>query len=80
MKSILTGTALAAVVLAGSISSAAAGSLFFYPHYYDGSQAYNSRVIAGAAPNAYSTFIYGARCSYEYRYVGGARVRYQVCN
>ena len=67
-------------VVAGSAANAAGKSGFFYPHFTDGTQAYNSRVIAGAAPNWHATFIEGDRCSFFYRVVNGQRLRYQVCN
>lgn len=82
MRNLVTKAVLAGLVVAGAATAASAASPYFYynPYYHDGTQAFHSRAIAGAAPNAYSTFIYGVRCSYEYRNIGGARVRYQVCN
>lgn len=76
--------ALAALVgLAFAAAPANAGG-FDYPHFRDGTQAYNSRAIAGAGPNWYATFIRGVRCQYEYRVVRGPngpqRIRVEVCN
>ncbi len=56
----------------------------YAPYFTDGTQAYNSRVIAGAGPNWYATFIRGVRCHYEYRVqygpAGPERIRIRVCN
>lgn len=76
--------ALAAIAgLALATTPARAGG-FDYPHFRDGTQAYNSRAVAGAGPNWYATFIRGVRCQYEYRVVRGAngpqRVRVEICN
>ncbi len=79
LKSVVVASAL--VVFAASLGMApSAEARSKYPNFRDASQAYNSRVVAGAAPNWYATFIEGDRCSFVYRVVNGQRIRYQVCN
>ena len=82
MRRILSAASLAAV-LAGIAGPASAGGHYF-PFYYDGSQEFHSRAVAGAAPNSEATFLYGVRCHYEYRvgYAPHAATRYrvEVCN
>jgi hypothetical protein len=56
----------------------AAGGFFGTWFYKDGSQAYNARAVAGAAPNALAT-ARGARCEYRYIVQNGQRVRYEIC-
>lgn len=80
----ITMAAAAFAVVAGVATTASAGGVspfFFVP---DGTQAFNSRAIAGAAPNSYATYIDGVRCHYEYRVHWGIhgreRVRVEVCN
>ncbi|MGI9402821.1 MAG: hypothetical protein ACR2O0_16305 [Rhizobiaceae bacterium] len=72
-----------AVVAASSVPASAAGFGYF-SLYNDGTQAFNSRAVAGAAPNALATYRDGVRCHYEYRNQWGAygnqRVRIEVCN
>ncbi len=80
MKTIVSAAATLAIFAAMPVLSASAQSANKYPNFRDSSQAYNSRVIAGAAPNWYATFIEGDRCSYQYRVINGQRVRYEVCN
>jgi hypothetical protein len=78
-----TMSAAAFAVIAGCATASAGGAspFFFVP---DGTQAFNSRAIAGAAPNSYATYIEGIRCHYEYRVFWGSngreRVRVEVCN
>jgi hypothetical protein len=80
MKKTLANTAIAAAIFASATTSALAAPNFLYPVLPDGSQYFNSRAVAGAAPNLGATFIYGVRCHYEYRIQYGERVRVQVCN
>lgn len=74
--------ALAIAAMTASPASAAGFGLFNL--YNDGTQAFNSRAIAGAAPNALATYQGGIRCHYEYRVqwnsYGSQRVRVEVCN
>jgi len=73
----------AAVMLAASPSFAqnqrVFGGAFGNFYYSDGSQARNSRTIAGAAPNSLATFQGGVRCEYRYGYVNGQKQRYEYC-
>lgn len=66
-----------------AVAAPAVAQTVYFPGFRDGSQAYNSGVIAGAGPNWYSTFIRGERCEYRYRTVvtqdGPQKLRYQVC-
>ena len=85
MSNKLFQRSVAAIVAVGAIAATvqtANAGRHYYFHFGapDGTQAYNSRVIAGAAPSAYSTYIKGIRCHYEYRVQYGERVRFEVCN
>ena len=82
MKTLIAKTAIAAAMIAGAASAASAGGYGNgYVYWQDGYQSFHSRAVAGAAPNSNATFIYGVRCSYEYRIgYGGERVRVKVCN
>lgn len=84
-KNFRPALAAAAFTMAAlSASSASAAGFNFFSLYNDGTQAYNSRAIAGAAPNALATYQGGIRCQYEYRVqwtsYGRQRVRVEVCN
>ena len=74
----------AAVMMAATPSFAQGqkfiGGAFGNFFYSDGSQARNSRTIAGAAPNSIATFQGGVRCEYRYIYQNGKKVRYEYCN
>lgn len=74
----------AAVILAASPTFAQNRGFFggAYGGYFynDGSQARNSRTIAGAAPNSLATFQGGVRCEYRYTYRNGQKQRYEYCN
>ena len=76
--------AAAFAIAAMTASSASAAGFNFFSLYNDGTQAYNSRTIAGAAPNALATYQGGIRCHYEYRVqwnsYGSQRVRVEICN
>lgn len=70
---------LAAVLtLAAGTTAHAQGGFFGSWFYQDGSQAFNSRAVAGAAPNALATGR-GVRCEYRYVVRNGQRIRYQYC-
>ena len=69
--------AVAGMIL-GPTMAQAQGGFFGSWWYSDGSQAFNSRAVAGAAPNALATAS-GVRCEYRYVVQNGQRVRYQVC-
>ncbi|MEZ5872723.1 MAG: hypothetical protein R3D32_12965 [Nitratireductor sp.] len=82
MKPTIIKAALATLLFAGAASAASAGGYGNgYVYWQDGYQSFHSRAVAGAAPNSNATFIYGVRCSYEYRIgYGGERVRVKICN
>jgi hypothetical protein len=73
--------AIAGALTLTGVAAAEAKPLFYYanPYFSDGTQQYQSRVIAGAAHNLYSTYIDGVRCHYEYRVAYGSRIRVEVC-
>ncbi|MEM7464452.1 MAG: hypothetical protein AAF362_17415 [Pseudomonadota bacterium] len=76
--------ASAFAIAAISATSASATGFGYFNLYHDGTQAFNSRAIAGAAPNALATYQGGIRCQYEYRVqwtpAGPQKIRHQVCN
>jgi hypothetical protein len=65
-------------VLGLATPAAAQGGFFGKWFYQDGSQAYNARAVAGAAPNPLATAA-GVRCEYRYVNQNGQRVRYEIC-
>lgn len=82
MTKLPTLAALGGVALLATAAGAHAKSPYFWfnPYFSDGTQAAQSRVIAGASPNLYSTYIDGVRCHYEYRVRYGQRVQVYICD
>ena len=71
------GLATGIFVLPG-LPAHAQGGFFGGWFYSDGSQQYNSRAVAGAAPNRLATGR-GVRCEYRYVVRNGQRIRYRYC-
>ncbi|GIL00653.1 MAG: hypothetical protein BroJett030_05520 [Alphaproteobacteria bacterium] len=68
----------AGVIVVGLAGPAVSGGFFGNWFPADGSQSFNSRAVAGAAPNSLATGR-GVRCEYRYVVRNGVRERYEFC-
>ena len=65
-------------LVGGPTAADAQGGFFGSWFYRDGSQEFNARAVAGAAPNVLAN-AGGVRCEYRYIVQNGQRIRYQFC-